>query len=167
MSVSKAGPCAIALSMGTSSNVVLHVDDDPSDALLLKQACRRAEVSFRLKGVGDGESALAYLSGTGSFDNRDEYPLPTLVLLDLKMPRMTGFDVLSWMRSHPMFKTLPVVIFTASNQEGDIRRAYDMGANSYLVKPVGIHTLIEILKIIDSYWLGLNQNLNYSSMPAH
>jgi CheY-like chemotaxis protein len=90
-----------------------------------------------------------------------------LVLLDLKMPRLSGFDVLAWIRSHETFKTLPVVIFTASNQEGDIRRAYELGANSYLVKPVGIHTLIDILKEIDTYWIGLNQNLNYSSLPAH
>jgi CheY-like chemotaxis protein len=150
----------------SASNLVLQVDDDPSDALLLKQACRRAEVSFQLKTVSDGESAVAYLSGTGSFEDRANHPLPTLVLLDLKMPRMNGFDVLGWVRSHPVFKTMPVVVFTASNQEGDIRRAYEIGANSYLVKPVGIHTLVDMLMIIDKYWLGMNQNLNYLTPPV-
>lgn len=149
--------------MSTKSNVVLQVDDDPSDALLLQQACRRAEVSFQLQTVGDGQSAIAYLAGTGSFANREEHPLPTLLLLDLKMPRMTGFDVLKWVRSNKEFRTLPVVVFTASNQEGDIRQAYEMGANSYLVKPVGIHTLIDMIKLLDNYWLDLNQNLEYSA----
>lgn len=152
--------------MSSSGNVILHVDDDPSDVVLLKQACRRAEVSFELKTVVDGESALAYLSGTGSFGDREANPLPMLVLLDLKMPRMTGFDVLNWIRSNETFKTLPVVVFTASNQEGDIRRAYEIGANSYLVKPVGIHTLIDMLKVLDTYWVGLNQTLNYSALAV-
>jgi len=154
------------IGMSVSGNLVLHVDDDPSDSLLLKQACRRAEVSFQLKSLSDGEAAIRYLSGEGEFANRETNPLPTLALLDLKMPRMTGFDVLAWLRSHEQFKTLPVVIFTASNQEEDIRHAYELGANSYLVKPVGIHTLIDILKVIDTYWLGLNQNYNYFSLPA-
>ena len=152
--------------MSTGGNLVLQVDDDPSDTLLMQQACRRADVSFQLKSVGDGQTAIAYLAGTGSFANREENPLPALVLLDLKMPRMTGFDVLKWMRSHKAFKTLPVVVFTASNQEEDIRRAYEMGANSYLVKPVGIHTLIDMVKLLDNYWLCLNQNLQYSTTPA-
>ena len=152
--------------MNLSGNVILHVDDDPGDTLLLKQACRRADVSFQLHSVSDGEVAVAYLSGEGKYEDREQHPLPTLVLLDLKMPRMTGFDVLTWIRSQEAFKTLPVLIFTASNQEEDIRRAYELCANSYLVKPVGIHTLIEILKVIDTYWLGLNQNFKYASLPA-
>lgn len=152
--------------MSANGNLILHVDDDPSDSLLLRQASKRAEVSFQLKSLSDGEAAVRYLSGQGEFENREANPLPTLVLLDLKMPRMTGFDVLSWIRSHQAFKTLPVVIFTASNQEEDIRHAYEIGANSYLVKPVGIHTLIDILKVIDTYWLGLNQNYHYTSLAA-
>ena len=140
---------------------VLHVDDDPGDSLLLRQACRKAEVSFQLQSVSDGETAIAYLSGADIYADREQYPLPVLVLLDLKMPRMNGFDVLAWIRGHAQFKTLPVVVFTASNQEEDIQRAYAAGANSYLVKPVGIHTLIDMIKLIDAYWLGLNQNPNH------
>jgi CheY-like chemotaxis protein len=93
------------------------------------------------------------------YGDREKYPLPDLMLLDLKMPRKTGFDVLAWARSQVKFKSLPILVFTASNQEGDIRRAYELGANSYLVKPVGIHTLIEMVKMIDAYWLGMNQQL--------
>lgn len=144
----------------TTHACVLHVDDDAGDSLLLRQACRKAEVSFQLQSVSDGETAIAYLRGADVYADRERYPLPVLVLLDLKMPRMNGFDVLAWIRSQNQFKTLPVVIFTASNQEEDIQRAYLAHANSYLVKPVGIHTLTEMVKMIDTYWLGLNQNVN-------
>ncbi|MDB6111697.1 MAG: two-component system response regulator [Pedosphaera sp.] len=144
--------------MSAAAPHILHVDDDPGDTLLMQQACRKAEVSFQLHSVGDGETAIAYLNGAGAYSDRERYPLPALVLLDLKMPRKSGFDVLAWIRSEPPLKYLPVIIFTASNQEEDIRRAYEAGANSYLVKPVGIHTLIEMVKMIDGYWLGLNQS---------
>jgi CheY-like chemotaxis protein len=147
--------------MNNTHTTVLHVDDDPGDSLLVRQACRKAEVSFQLQSVSDGETAIAYLSGAGIYSDRELYPLPVLVLLDLKMPRMNGFDVLAWIRGHAQFKTLPVVVFTASNQEEDIQRAYVEHANSYLVKPVGIHTLMEMLKMIDAYWLGLNQHPNH------
>jgi CheY-like chemotaxis protein len=146
--------------MNATHTCVLHVDDDPGDSLLFSQACRKAEVSFRLQSVSDGETAIAYLSGADIYANRERYPLPVLVLLDLKMPRMNGFDVLAWIRGHAQFKSLPVVVFTASNQEEDIQRAYAGHANSYLVKPVGIHTLIDMVKLIDGYWLGLNQRSN-------
>ena len=143
--------------MNSGAQLVLHVDDDPSDTLLLQQACRKAQVSFQLKSVSDGEAAVAYLSGHSNYADRKQHPLPALMLLDLKMPRMTGFDVLTWARAQERFKVLPIIILTASNQEADIKRAYVTGANSYLVKPVGIHTLTEMARLIDAYWLGLNQ----------
>ncbi len=146
--------------MNNTPICVLHVDDDPGDSLLVRQACLKAEVSFQVQSVGDGETAIAYLSGEGIYADRERYPLPALVLLDLKMPRMNGFDVLAWIRGHAQFKMLPVVVFTASNQEEDIARAYAEHANSYLVKPVGIHTLMEMVKMIDAYWLGLNKHPN-------
>ncbi|MDB6018793.1 MAG: response regulator receiver protein [Pedosphaera sp.] len=137
---------------------VLHVDDDPSDTMLTKQACSKAGVSFQLHSVSDGEMAISYLSGADRYADRDIYPLPRLILLDLKMPRKTGFDVLVWIRSQDSLRYIPVVILTASNQEEDIKRAYELGANSFLVKPVGIHTLIEMVKLVDAYWLGINQS---------
>ncbi len=79
------------------------------------------------------------------------------------MPRKSGFDVLTWMRNQPQLRCLPVIIFTASNQEEDIKRAYEAGANSYLVKPVDIHSLIELVKLIEAYWLGINQTPDGSS----
>jgi CheY-like chemotaxis protein len=145
--------------MNPSLHSVLHVDDDPSDSLLMRQACRRGAVAFHLQSVSDGEMAIDYLSGKGAYADRERFPLPSLMLLDLKMPRKTGFDVLNWARSQEQFKVLPIIIFTASSQEEDIKRAYASGANSYLVKPVSIHSLIEMIKMVDAYWLGLNQQL--------
>lgn len=145
--------------MNSTNNRVLHVDDDPSDSLLLRQACRKVAVSFELQSLAEGEAAIAYLSGANDYSDRERFPLPVLVLLDLKMPRMSGFDVLAWIRRHETLRVLPVIIFTASNQSEDIKRAYAAGANSYLVKPVGIHTLMEMVKKLDGYWLNLNQNI--------
>lgn len=141
-------------------NNVLHVDDDEGDTLLLQQACVKAKVSFALHSVENGEKAIAYLQGTEKYVNRERHPLPTLILLDLKMPRKNGFDVLGWIRGQDRFKSLPVIMFTASNQEEDIKRAYATGANSYLVKPVGINTLVEMMQLLDSFWFGMNQNPN-------
>ncbi|MDB6067923.1 MAG: response regulator receiver protein [Pedosphaera sp.] len=146
--------------MNFSRNRVLHVDDDPSDSLLLRQACRKVEASFELLSLSEGEAAVAYLSGANGYSDREIHPLPVLVLLDLKMPRMSGFDVLTWIRKHESLKILPVIIFTASNQNEDIKRAYAAGANSYLVKPVGIHTLMEMVRKLDGYWLNLNQGVS-------
>ncbi len=138
---------------------ILHVEDDVNDALLFQHACHKAGVAFDLQAVNDGEEAIAYLLGTERFSDRAQHPLPQLVLLDLKMPRLSGFDVLEWLRNDERFKRLPVIVLTSSNHELDIKRAYDMGANSYLVKPVGFDALVEVVRSIDTYWFSLNQPL--------
>ncbi len=135
---------------------ILHVDDDPNDLLLLKHACRTASLDFAVESVTDGEAAIAYLSGTEPYSNRQRYPLPSLLLLDLKMPRKTGFEVLSWIREHPRLKRLPVFVFTSSKHQEDVDRAYELGANAYLVKPVGFDRLVEELKALQ-FWFGLNE----------
>src|ERR1051325_8315638 len=140
---------------------ILHVEDDPNDALLFQHACRKAGVSFDLQAVSDGDEAIAYLRGTESFSDRQKHPMPELVLLDLKMPRLSGFDVLAWLRGNTPFDKLPVIVLTSSNHEADIKRAYDLGANSYLVKPVGFEALVEVAKTIHDYWLNINQR------PSH
>ena len=132
---------------------VLHVDDDPNDTALLEAAKRKAGVEFRLENVCDGEQALAYLNGLGKYANRINHPFPTLILLDLKMPRATGFEVLKWIRNHPQCKNLPVVVLSGSELHEDIRRAYLMGANSYLVKPLGFEALVKLVKNIAAIWL--------------
>src|SRR5438067_5170321 len=131
-----------------SPTTELHVDDDPNDLLLFEHACRKAGVGLELKTVTDGDEALDYLRGEAKFADRERNPLPKLVLLDLKMPRLSGFDVLSWIRRDERFRRLPVVVLTSSTHDADMRRAYDLGANSYLVKPVGFDALVEIAKAI-------------------
>lgn len=132
---------------------VLHIDDDPNDTQLFHAAAGRAQVRFSIQNVTDGEQAMAYLNGKGSFANRNLYPLPALVLLDLKMPRATGFDVLRWIRNHPEMGNIPVVVFSGSELRDDIQQAYAVGADSYLVKPIGFNALVELVKNIDAAWI--------------
>ncbi|HHY85352.1 MAG TPA: response regulator [Verrucomicrobia bacterium] len=136
---------------------ILHVEDDPNDALLFQHACARAGVRFALRSVTDGDEAIAYLQGTQGYADRQKHPFPQLILLDLKMPRLSGFEVLAWLRENDAFKSLPVIVLTSSNHESDIKRAYDLGANSYLVKPVGFDALVEVAKTISGYWAALNE----------
>lgn len=136
---------------------ILHVEDDPNDALLFQHACNKAGVGFQLKAVHDGDQAIAYLRGTDPFADRGQHPFPQLILLDLKMPRLSGFDVLAWVRNEGNIKQTPVIILTSSNHETDIKRAYELGANSYLVKPVGFDALVEVAKTIHGYWTHLNE----------
>lgn len=139
-----------------NGGTILHVEDDPNDVLLLQHACRRIACHPRLETVADGEEALAYFRGENHFGDRRRHPLPQLVLLDLKMPRLNGFEVLQWMRKQERFRRIPVIVLTSSNHVDDVKRAYDLGANSYLVKPVNFEALIEMVRSACHYWLTLN-----------
>lgn len=134
--------------MTTGTTTILHVEDDPNDTLLLEHACRKAGVIFDLQAVSDGDQAMAYLRGINAFSDRAKHPMPQLILLDLKMPRVSGFDVLAWLRSEDKLKELPVVVLTSSNHDADVKRAYELGARSYLVKPVGFEALVELVKTL-------------------
>lgn len=144
------GARQLAISIGAT---VLHVDDDPNDTALLEAARRKAGVDFRLENVGDGDQAMAYLNGAGQYANRTSHPWPTLILLDLKMPRATGFEILKWIRNHPKCKNLAVVVLSGSELQEDMRQAFLMGANSYLVKPLGFEALVNLVKNVTSVWL--------------
>jgi CheY-like chemotaxis protein len=150
-----------------SGATVLHVDDDPNDTALLEAARRKAEIEFRLENVSDGDQAMAYLNGSGPFANRVRHPWPTLVLLDLKMPRATGFEILRWIRSRPECKELPVVVLSGSELQEDIRQAYSMGADSYLVKPLGFEALVQLVRNITSAWLAPRPRRLSIIPPAH
>jgi CheY-like chemotaxis protein len=134
---------------------VLHVDDDPNDTILLEAAARKAKVSFLLQNVADGEAAIAYLDGSGIYADRLRYPVPSLILLDLKMPRATGFEVLQWIRAHADLRQIPVVVLSGSELQQDIQHAYNTGANSYLVKPLGFDALVSLVKSLNSLWLNV------------
>jgi len=135
----------------------LLAEDDPNDVLLIQRAFQRTHLANPVQVVRDGEEALAYLSGQGAFADRERHPLPVLMLMDLKMPRKTGLEVLAWLRQQPGLKRLPVIVLTSSNQSPDVNRAYELGANSYLVKPAGFDSLLELVKNLDMYWLILNE----------
>ena len=143
--------------MTTQPFTILHVEDDPNDVLLVERAMKKSNTVAVLKAVSDGDKAVSYLKGEEGFGNREQHPLPDLVLLDLKMPRKSGLEVLTWIREQTHFKRLPVVIFTSSKHEQDINRAYDLGANSYLVKPVGFDMLVDLVKLLHQYWLTVNE----------
>ena len=140
-------------------SLILHVEDDPNDVLLLQHACRKAATTCNIQAVSDGDEAIAYLKGIDHFADRERFPLPHLILLDLKMPRISGFEVLSWLRDNPKLRFIPVVVLSSSNHDSDLRRAYELGANSYLIKPVSFDSLVEIIRTIHDYWLRLNAPL--------
>ncbi|MEY2466096.1 MAG: hypothetical protein QOD03_617 [Verrucomicrobiota bacterium] len=140
--------------VGKNPVTVLHVDDDPNDTALLQNASRKAKVNFNLANISDGEQAIAYLSGHGEYQDRAQHQMPSLILLDLKMPRATGFEILRWIRQHPDLNQLPVIVLSGSELQEDIRRAYAEGANSYLVKPLGFEALVNMVQNIGTVWLG-------------
>jgi CheY-like chemotaxis protein len=140
-----------------TQNILLHVEDDPNDILLLQRAFRKANAALAIHAVTDGDKAVAYLSGAEEFADREKYPLPTVVLLDLKMPRKSGLEVLQWIRGNQALRRAIVIVFTSSKHDEDVNKAYEIGANSYLVKPVGFDMLVDLAKMIQQYWINTNE----------
>lgn len=138
---------------GLSAVTVLHIDDDPNDTALVQAATHRAKVRFQLQSVADAEQATAYLDGRGRFANRKEYPMPALILLDLKMPRATGFEILRWIRSQSFLRQIPVVVLSGSELQDDVQKAYSLGADAYMVKPLGFDALVSLVQSLASIWL--------------
>ena len=143
--------------MKVTDFTMLLVEDDPNDILLIQRAFAKASLVNPLKIVRDGEEALNYLAGTGEFADRGKHPVPSLILLDLKLPRRSGLEVLQWLRDQPGLSHIPVIVLTSSKESSDINRAYSLGANSYLVKPVGFEGLLEMVKTIGMYWMIMNK----------
>ena len=146
-----------------SSCVILYVEDEETDVLLLQHVLSRAGITNLLKTVKDGKAAKDYLAGNAPFTDRRLYPLPGLVLLDLNLPYWSGFEVLEWIRHQPPLRRLPVVVFTSSSRPDDIARAYDAGANAYLVKPNPLEDLRAKVLALRDFWLLHNQ----FSAPMH
>jgi DNA-binding response OmpR family regulator len=134
---------------------VLLIEDNQDDALLIGRAFKKAGLAAPAH-VEDGEAAVAYLDQVAADGARAPVPLG-LVLLDLKLPRKPGLEVLAWLRAHAALHRLPVVILTSSREAPDVRRAYDLGANSYLVKPVDARALLHLVETLGLYWLSLNE----------
>ncbi len=136
---------------------ILLVEDDSNDILFIQRAFRQANLNNPIRIVKDGDQAISYLNGDNEYVNRDVYPLPALILLDLKLPRRSGLEVLEWIRTQKHLKRIPVVVLTSSRESLDVDKAYDIGVNSYLVKPVKFESLAKMIEVIDAYWLKLNQ----------
>jgi CheY-like chemotaxis protein len=136
---------------------ILLAEDDENDVFIMQRAFKKAGIANPLAVVRNGEEAIEFLSRNNAHitDNSD---LPALLLLDLKMPKKNGFDVLRWVRQHPPLNRLVTVVLTSSRESSDIRRAYDLHANSFLVKRTDIEQMAEMIKCLHSYWLGWNES---------
>jgi two-component system response regulator len=139
----------------TNAPAILVVEDEEDSVLLLESAFRKAQFSNPMHRVSHGALAIEYLTQAVS-DTHRTGPLPALVLLDWKLPLVSGLEVLTWIRDHPLLHSLIVIVFTSSAEPRDVAAAYRAGANSYLVKPTNLSTLTQLAIGIRSYWLGLN-----------
>jgi CheY-like chemotaxis protein len=136
---------------------VLLVEDDPGDIFIMQRAWQKAEVQNPLKIVTDGQQAIDYLSHQGQFTDREKNPVPCLILLDLKLPFMSGLEVIKWLRSFEPCCTVPTVFLTSSNADMDIQQAYKLGGNAYLIKPPTPEKLIQMLQNLKDFWMKHNQ----------
>lgn len=135
---------------------ILLVEDNRMDIELTLDAFHEARLTNTIHVARTGQEALDYLFGRDLFADREAYPFPRLVLLDLKLPGIDGFEVLRQVKTTPVLKRLPVVILTSSKEEGDRALSYDIGANSYLVKPVSFEGFLSVVRQIEGYWVTLN-----------
>jgi CheY-like chemotaxis protein len=137
----------------SEGGTILLAEDDANDVLITEIAFRKARLANPLKVVRDGEEAIAYLRGKGRYAERARYPFPVLLLLDLDMPKVDGFEVLEWLRSQPMIGRLPVAIVTDSDHDPYVDRAYRLGADSYLIKPPTPEELLALVKRLRAHWM--------------
>ncbi len=141
----------------SSSATLLIAEDDENDLFFLQRAFESVNVKNPLQIVRDGQEAIEYLSGVGAFADRIKFPLPRLFLLDLKMPRKTGMEVLEWLSEQPELRCLPVVVFSSSANRKDVERAYALGANGFVVKPSSMVKRAELAKAMALFWLESNE----------
>jgi len=144
------------MTQGLQKTRILVAEDSSIDCLLLQRAFERVGLSVELNFVSDGQAAIDFLSHEGDYKELPDNPVPDVLLLDLKMPRLDGFDVLDWLRDQPVLSRVPVVVLTSSDDPGDIDRAYDLGANSYLLKPSRSEKLDDLVRQIQTYWAEWN-----------
>jgi len=136
---------------------ILSAAGQPEEPCILKRACEQARVTFHCGSVNSAGEGVRYLGGSGQYGNRHRYPMPALVILDLDLEGSGGYEVLSWIRREPRLQNLPVVVVSESKSQMDMRRAYDLGASSYLSKPGSFAELVDLVRVIDRFWLTLNQ----------
>lgn len=147
-------------------SVILLAEDDEDHVLLIRRAFKQARLVNPLCVVRNGEEAIAYLEGKGLYANRAEYPLPSLLLLDLKMPRKNGFEVLEWIRAHPRLAPLRVIVLTTSDDRQDVNLAYQLGANSFLRKPTDFVEFVKVVQALQGYWLWMSREPEVERGPC-
>jgi CheY-like chemotaxis protein len=139
--------------------MILLVEDDPADSRLIQRALGKVGIAEPVMRLTNGEDAIAYLRGDHPYGNRQSYPFPDLILLDIKLPNRNGFEVLEWIRSQKtILRRSIVVMMTSSRHAVDVSRAYELGVNSYLVKPETTEALVSMTHLIKQYWLDCNEN---------
>jgi CheY-like chemotaxis protein len=143
--------------MSLARHTVLVIEDDVNDTMLLQRTFSRFQLAKPLQIVPSGEVAMAYLTGVEQFGDRDRHPIPTLIFLDLRLPGLSGFEVLTWIRQQEHLGKTQVVVLTGSRKSLDVYRAYELGANSYLVKPVKAQDLTGLAQSLKLPWLALTQ----------
>jgi CheY-like chemotaxis protein len=143
--------------MKKTTGAILLVEDNEDDIFLMERAIKGAAITNPIFVVEDGQAALDYLSGHAQYRDRSTYPLPAIVFLDLKLPMLRGHDVLAWIRQQPHLENIVVVVLTSSNEPHDLKEAYRLGANSYVVKPPTAEQLLELAKAFKWYWLEFNE----------
>ena len=137
----------------SDTSVILLVEDREDDVLLVRRSFQKVKLINPLVAVRSGEEAISYLNGDGKYANRSEFPLPDLMLLDLKMPGLDGFDVLRWTRAQPSLRALRIIVLTTSQEVYDVDKAYVLGANSFLVKPSSFDNYVELMRSMSGYWM--------------
>ena len=135
-----------------SDITILIAEDDPNDVMLLELAIRKNGIDNPVHVVRDGEEAIEYLEGHGKYANRKQYPLPTVIISDVKMPRRNGLEVVEWVRQHPQCCIIPIVMLSGSRIEHDVISAYKLGANTYFTKPSTLDELTELIGLAYRYW---------------
>lgn len=135
-----------------SSIIILYADDDPEDRMLARDAFEESRLANKLIFVEDGEELMNYLTHQGEFEDKEKFPVPGLILLDLNMPKKDGREVIKEMKSNPDLKYIPIIVLTTSSAEEDILKTYDLGVNSFITKPVTFDSLVEIMKTLGKYW---------------
>jgi DNA-binding response OmpR family regulator len=126
---------------------LLHVEDDDNDAFFVERAFANAKIDLTIQRVSDGQAAIDYLSGVGKYQNREKYPLPQIMLLDLKLPLRDGFEVLEWAREQHAFRSLPIIVLSSSAEPKDTLKASRLGATAYVVKMIGFRDLLEKINV--------------------
>jgi len=135
-----------------SSISILVAEDEESDFLLLERALRNSDDRIKVYRVRDGVEGMEYIKGEGVYADRGRFPLPQMLIVDLKMPRMTGMEFLAWLRAEPGRRVIPTLMMSSSEQAADVRQAYELGANTYFLKPSDFRSLVDLCQRISAYW---------------